>query len=113
MSADSDADGLDDRVEQEMGTDPLDPDTDDDGLVDGEEVFDQTDSDGDGIPDGEDEDPLAPEEPDKERESKPESTGCASASTGSSPVGGPMSLLLALVLLGRRRAVRPSTRQAR
>ena len=101
-----------------MGTDPLDPDTDDDGLVDGEEVIVGSDpfnpdTDGDGIPDGEDEDPLAPEEPDKERESKPESTGCASASTGSSPVGGPMSLLLALVLLGRRRAVRPSTRQAR
>ena len=35
---DSDGDGLFDAFEVELGTDPYDPDTDDDGLLDGEEV---------------------------------------------------------------------------
>jgi hypothetical protein len=37
-SGDSDADGLSDEVERALGTDPLDRDTDDDGLPDGFEV---------------------------------------------------------------------------
>lgn len=41
---DTDGDGLDDRVEDEMGTDPLEQDTDKDGVGDGDEVVrDQTD----------------------------------------------------------------------
>jgi len=55
---DTDGDGLTDDEEAVIGTDPLDPDTDDDGLLDGEEV--QThdtdpldpDTDGDGLEDG-------------------------------------------------------------
>ena len=35
---DSDGDGLPDKKEDEIGTDPYDPDSDDDGLTDGEEV---------------------------------------------------------------------------
>ena len=56
---DSDGDGLGDDTEEEIGTDPHDPDTDGDGLADGIEVVganrtDPTnpDTDGDGIPDG-------------------------------------------------------------
>lgn len=66
---DSDGDRLSDVRESELGTDPYNPDTDDDGLTDGEEVLDyQTnpldpDTDLDGLKDGEevkqyDTDPL-------------------------------------------------------
>ena len=55
---DSDGDGLTNQPELELGTDPNNPDTDGDGLLDGVEVF-QTgtnpliaDTDGDGINDG-------------------------------------------------------------
>ena len=44
---DSDGDGLTNRLEQRLGQDPRDPDTDDDGIEDGAD-----DSDNDGIPDG-------------------------------------------------------------
>ena len=49
--------GLDDETEAQIGTDPLDPDTDGDGLDDGDEVSAGTnplnpDSDGDGLSDG-------------------------------------------------------------
>ena len=37
-SVDSDGDGLNDRVERMLATDPNNPDSDDDGLADGEEV---------------------------------------------------------------------------
>lgn len=37
-SADSDADGLPDNVERELLTNPIDPDTDGDGLLDGDEI---------------------------------------------------------------------------
>ncbi|MFO7870876.1 MAG: OmpA family protein [Kiritimatiellia bacterium] len=56
---DSDGDGLPDDVERRMGTDPFDPDTDDDGLSDGDEVHIymtdplNPDSDWDGLTDGE------------------------------------------------------------
>ncbi|WP_459194565.1 hypothetical protein [Halosimplex sp. J119] len=54
---DSDGDGLTDPQEQEMGTDPFDPDTDGDGLEDGREQSLGTDpldpdTDGDGVSDG-------------------------------------------------------------
>jgi hypothetical protein len=60
LDADSDDDGLSDGDEVNVhGTDPLDADTDDDGLDDGIEVMFGTDpldadSDDDGIPDGQD-----------------------------------------------------------
>jgi hypothetical protein len=56
---DSDGDGLEDAIEVELGTDPADTDTDDDGLTDGDEYYvHQTgtrnpDTDGDGVVDGE------------------------------------------------------------
>jgi hypothetical protein len=57
-SLDSDHDGLTDVEERKLGTDPLNPDTDKDGLSDGDEVHIYhsdpllSDSDGDGFPDG-------------------------------------------------------------
>ena len=57
--ADSDGDGLTNRVEKELGTDPKNPDSDGDGLSDGSEVNTHKtnplngDSDGDGLKDGE------------------------------------------------------------
>ncbi|MEX0863255.1 MAG: hypothetical protein WD269_00095, partial [Acidimicrobiia bacterium] len=60
LDPDTDDDGLSDGDEVNVhGTDPLDPDTDDDGLNDGLEVdlgLDplNPDTDGDGIPDGQD-----------------------------------------------------------
>ncbi len=56
---DSDGDGLTNQEEQELGTDPNNPDTDSDGLFDGDEVRRYTtdpknrDTDGDGLLDGE------------------------------------------------------------
>ena len=55
---DSDGDGLEDVIEVELGTDPADLDTDDDGSTDGDEYYvHQTgtrnpDTDGDGVVDG-------------------------------------------------------------
>jgi hypothetical protein len=55
---DSDDDGLTDDKERELGTDPRNPDTDGDGLLDGQEVNDlgtdprNADSDGDTCRDG-------------------------------------------------------------
>ena len=43
VTADSDADGLDDGAEIELGTDPLNPDSDGGGVTDGQEVRDGTD----------------------------------------------------------------------
>jgi hypothetical protein len=57
--ADSDGDGVSDDVEAELGTNPLYPDSDDDRVWDGEEVYTHgtdplvSDSDGDGLSDGE------------------------------------------------------------
>jgi hypothetical protein len=57
-AGDSDGDGLEDAIEIELGTDPVDPDTDDDGATDGDEYYvSQTgtrnpDTDGDGVVDG-------------------------------------------------------------
>jgi outer membrane protein OmpA-like peptidoglycan-associated protein len=57
--SDHDNDGLTKREEQELGTDPNNPDTDGDGLMDGEEVNKyftdplNPDTDGDGLKDGE------------------------------------------------------------
>ncbi len=69
---DSDGDGLSDRREEELGTDPFNPDTDGDGLSDGEEVLKfgtdplNPDTDYDGLKDGEEvrtykTDPLDPD----------------------------------------------------
>jgi hypothetical protein len=62
ITLDADLDGAPDPLEQIAGTDPLDPDTDDDGLLDDAELDDvladgtsdalQCDSDGDGLSDG-------------------------------------------------------------
>ena len=66
-SGDEDGDGLTDLEEvADVGTDPCNPDTDGDGLNDGDEVnlgTDPTnpDTDGDGVPDGADADPLDPD----------------------------------------------------
>lgn len=55
---DSDKDGLDDVREKEIGTDPFNPDSDNDGLIDGDEVIIwktnplNPDTDGDGYQDG-------------------------------------------------------------
>ena len=56
-AADLDSDGLFDYREEELGTDPQDPDTDNDGLADGRELELGTeptvaDTDGDGLTDG-------------------------------------------------------------
>ncbi|MBZ4419470.1 Ig-like domain-containing protein [Myxococcus sp. RHSTA-1-4] len=51
---DSDGDGVDDITEIELGTDPLDADTDDDGVQDGADGL--TDTDGDGTIDAKDPD---------------------------------------------------------
>ncbi|MBN1944368.1 MAG: hypothetical protein JW797_01775 [Bradymonadales bacterium] len=45
---DTDGDGLVDRLEEEIGTDPLDADSDDDGVLDGQEYNFRADSDQDG-----------------------------------------------------------------
>ncbi len=69
---DTDKDGIPDIHERELGTDPLDPDTDHDGLTDGEEINiyktnpTNPDTDGDGLTDGEEvkkwhTDPLNPD----------------------------------------------------
>ena len=56
--ADSDSDGLEDSIEAELGTDPADTDTDDDGLTDGDEYYvyqtgtRNPDNDADGVLDG-------------------------------------------------------------
>jgi heat shock protein beta len=60
---DSDDDGIDDGDELENGTDPLDADSDDDSINDGDEVEDGTDpddpdSDDDGLDDANDPDPT-------------------------------------------------------
>lgn len=46
---DSDGDGLGDKLETKIGGDPNDGDTDDDGLVDGDEANPSEDTDGDGV----------------------------------------------------------------
>ncbi len=57
---DTDGDGLTDEEELIIGSDPSDPDSDDDGLYDGEEVGDDlsdpVDTDEDGLPDWDDDD---------------------------------------------------------
>jgi uncharacterized repeat protein (TIGR01451 family)/MYXO-CTERM domain-containing protein len=45
---DSDDDGISDGGEDDLGTDPMDADTDDDGVIDGDEVGPDQDTDGDG-----------------------------------------------------------------
>jgi len=60
QAGDADGDGLDLDAESLLGTDPANPDTDGDGLPDGEEYVERftdpttSDSDGDGVPDGAD-----------------------------------------------------------
>lgn len=46
---DSDGDGLSDAFETSIGSDPMDADTDDDGVIDGQEPNPAADSDGDGL----------------------------------------------------------------
>ncbi len=49
-ATDTDGDGLSDDDEEELGTDPEDADSDDDGVPDGEEPRPTEDTDGDGLP---------------------------------------------------------------
>ncbi|MRG93283.1 DUF3344 domain-containing protein [Polyangium spumosum] len=49
---DTDGDGLSDDLEEQIGTDPNDADSDDDGLLDGEEPNPSADTDGDGLING-------------------------------------------------------------
>ncbi len=69
---DSDEDGIPDHVELQIGTDPFNPDTDGDGLTDGQELYEYftdplvADTDGDGLSDGDEvlvygTDPLNPD----------------------------------------------------
>jgi MYXO-CTERM domain-containing protein len=46
---DGDGDGISDSAEQTLGTDPMDADTDDDGVPDGSELAPDRDADGDGL----------------------------------------------------------------
>ncbi|MDI1481161.1 MopE-related protein [Polyangium sp. y55x31] len=46
---DTDGDGLIDAIEEKIGTDPADADTDDDGAADGSEINGAVDTDGDGL----------------------------------------------------------------
>jgi hypothetical protein len=48
--ADADGDGLSDALETSLGSNPMDPDTDDDGVIDGDEPNFSADTDGDGQP---------------------------------------------------------------
>ena len=58
IAGDGDGDGLEDAIEAELGTDPFDIDTDDDGASDGDEYYvlqtgtRNPDNDGDGVLDG-------------------------------------------------------------
>lgn len=68
-AGDTDADGLTDIVEADLGTDPTNPDTDGDGILDGVEVasgsdplVNNNDSDGDGVSDVNDAFPNDPAE---------------------------------------------------
>ncbi|MDI3283426.1 MopE-related protein [Polyangium sp. 15x6] len=49
---DTDGDGLIDAIEEQIGTDPADADSDDDGVADGEETDVAIDTDGDGLVNG-------------------------------------------------------------
>ncbi|MCB9672822.1 MAG: hypothetical protein H6734_25345 [Alphaproteobacteria bacterium] len=80
---DVDHDGLSAFEERERLLDPLDPDTDDDGLLDGMEVYEHgtdpryADTDGGGLPDGYEVDfGLDPRDPDDDRRTGGYSGGC-------------------------------------
>ena len=79
LYVDSDLDGLDNDQEDQFGTDPLDTDSDHDGLSDYDEIFTHhtdplsSDSDSDGMPDGweleEGFDPLSAQDADEDADS--------------------------------------------
>ncbi len=113
---DSDGDGIPDRVEIPTGTDPNDPDTDDDGLEDGEEDADQDgeidpgesnprdpDSDDAGVNDGEEvKNGTDPNNPYDDIERRVVGRGCSTS--GDTGLPGVLWILLALVGLAFRKA---------
>ncbi len=103
---DADKDGIADSHEQELGTNPNNPDTDRDGLTDGEEVAQyhtnplNPDSDGDGLSDGDEikiwhTDPL---NPDTDHDGYPDGTevknGYNPLGSGRMPSGSPSSTVV-------------------
>ncbi|HEX8706513.1 MAG TPA: OmpA family protein [Myxococcaceae bacterium] len=119
---DSDEDGVPDTVENETGTDPLDPDSDDDGMEDGEEDTDKDgevdpgetdprnpDTDGGGVNDGDEEtngtDPL---DINDDIERRVVGRGCSASGDNSLP--GSLWMLLAFVGLALRKHAAPISR---
>jgi hypothetical protein len=97
---DADGDGLSNQDEQTCATDPDDPDSDDDGLLDGEEAC-RGDEDCDGVPDPLDgvDDDFCPED---RIEPEPPGGGCPGGCGGPGQVG--LVGLAGLLLLRRRQA---------
>ena len=109
---DPDGDGRDNASEDACGTDPEDPDTDGDGILDGDESC-EDDSDGDGTvdaldpeddPDG---DVPTPSPGNLRGFSGGNFTGGACSALGGPALGAPVGLALAAVLARRRRRALP------
>ncbi|MDZ7702262.1 MAG: hypothetical protein U5J98_09505, partial [Halobacteriales archaeon] len=91
MTAHSDTDTLPDGVEIAVGSDPLDRDTDDDGLFDGREVYEldsdpaEVDTDGDGLYDGREVEQLGTDPADPDTDGDGLSDGREVSALGTDP----------------------------